>query len=111
MFNLSGFTVACSSPQASPKVEASDRFKQAQPLSTCTKVQMETAESSRDSLIPGECVVSIALSDAYLHIPIHSNSKKYLRSFLFVVYEHHLDLALVKPTQERWLTSGFVLAL
>ena len=23
--------------------------------------------------------------------------------FLFVDYEYHLDLALVKPTQERWL--------
>ena len=148
---------------------------------------METPESIRASLIPGEWVVSIDLSDAYLHIPIHPNSRKYLRFchksqvfqftslpfglatapqvftmlvgseadgphkrtqaspvpgrladqgpvagspsehsdsgrtdigwiinqetselkpaqvFSFVSYEYHLDSALVKPTQERWL--------
>ena len=40
---------------------------------------METPESIRTSLIPGEWVSSIHLSDAYLHIPIHPNSRKYLR--------------------------------
>ena len=40
---------------------------------------METPESIRASLIPGEWVSSIELSDAYLHIPIHPNSRKYLR--------------------------------
>ena len=40
---------------------------------------METPESIRISLIPGEWVSSIDLSDAYLHIPIHPNSRKYLR--------------------------------
>ena len=157
---------------------------------------METPESIRTSLIPGEWVASIDLSDAYLHIPIHPNSRKYLRfchrsqvfqftslpfglatapqvftmivkevklmalsrglrlhQYLddwlirsqsqeealvntravvdltqslgwiinqekselkptqvlsFVGYEYHLDSALVKPTQERWLKlSGF----
>ena len=117
------------------------------------KFKMETAESIRTSLIPGEWVSSIDLSDAYLHIPIHPNSRKYLRFcyksqvfqftslpfglatapqvftmivkevklmalsrgfrvhqsrwatqvFSFVGYEYHLDSALVKPTQERWL--------
>ena len=155
------------------------------------KFKMETPESIRTSLIPGEWVVSIDLSDAYLHIPIHSNPRKYLRFyhrsqvfqftslpfrlatapqvftmivkevklmalsrglrlhqylddwlirsqsqeeaqvntqavvdltkslgwiinqekselkptqvFSFVGYEYHLDSALVKPTQERWL--------
>ena len=68
------------------------------------KFKMETPESIRTSLIPGEWVVSsidlldaylhipihpnlssgewvssINLSDAYLHIPIHPNSRKYLR--------------------------------
>ena len=38
-----------------------------------------TPESIRTSLIPGEWVSSIDLSDAYLHIPIHPNSRKYLR--------------------------------
>ena len=40
---------------------------------------METPESTRTSLIPGEWVSSIDLSDTYLHIPIHPNSRKYLR--------------------------------
>ena len=35
------------------------------------KFKMETPESIRTSLIPGEWVLSIDLSDAYLHIPIH----------------------------------------
>ena len=44
------------SPQASPRVEVSDRQNQAQHLSTCRKVQMETHESIRASLIPEEWV-------------------------------------------------------
>ena len=40
------------------------------------KFKMETPESIRTSLIPGEWVSSIDLSDAYLHIPIHPNSRK-----------------------------------
>ena len=155
------------------------------------KFKMETPEFIRTSLIPGEWVSLIDLSDAYLHIPIHPNSRKYLRFchrsqvfhftslpfglatapqvftmivkevklmalsrglrlhqylddclirsqsqeeaqvntqlvvdltqslgwiinqekselkptqvFSFVGYEYHLDSALVKPTQERWL--------
>ena len=43
------------------------------------KFKMKTPESIRTSLIPGEWVSSIYLSDAYLHIPIHPNSRKYLR--------------------------------
>ena len=40
---------------------------------------METPESIRTCLVPGKCISSIDLSDAYLHIPIHPNSRKYLR--------------------------------
>ena len=43
------------------------------------KFKMETPESIRTSLISGEWVSSIDLSDTYLHIPIHPNSRKYLR--------------------------------
>ena len=43
------------------------------------KFKMETPESIRISLIPGEWISLIDLSDAYLHIPIHQNSRKYLR--------------------------------
>ena len=109
------------------------------------RFKMETPESIRASLILGEWVSSIDLSDAYLHTRIHPNSRKYLRFchnsrvfqftslpfglakapqvftmivkevklkesklkptrvFSFVGYEYHLDSALVKPTQERWL--------
>ena len=43
------------------------------------KFKMETPDSIRTSLIPGERVSSIDLSDTHLHIPIHPNSRKYLR--------------------------------
>ena len=42
------------------------------------RFKMETPEFIRASLISGEWVSSIDLSDAYLHIPIHQNSRKYL---------------------------------
>ena len=43
------------------------------------RFKMKTPESIRASLIPGEWVLSIDLSDTYLHIPIHPNSRKYQR--------------------------------
>ena len=43
------------------------------------KFKIETPESIRTSVIPGEWVSLIDLSDTYLHIPIHPNSRKYLR--------------------------------
>ena len=43
------------------------------------KFKMETPEPIRTCLVPGEWVSSINMSDAYLHIPIHPNSRKYLR--------------------------------
>ena len=43
------------------------------------RFKMETPETIRASLNPGEWVLSIDLSDTYLHIPIHPNSRKYLR--------------------------------
>ena len=42
------------------------------------KFKMETPESITTSLIPGEWVLLIDLWDAYRHIPIHPNSRKYL---------------------------------
>ena len=68
-----------SSPQASPKVEASNRLKQAHTFLHVEKFKMETPESIRTSLVPGEWVLLIDLADTYLHIPIHPNSRKYLR--------------------------------
>ena len=43
------------------------------------RFKVETPESIRASLIPGEWVLSIDLSNTSLHIPIHPNSRKYLR--------------------------------
>ena len=43
------------------------------------RFKMETPESIRASLIPREWVSLINLSDTYLHMPIHQNSRKYLR--------------------------------
>ena len=67
------------STQASPKVEASHRLKQAQHFSPCRKVQNGNPGVHPD--FPGPRGVGIVedLSDAYLHIPIHPNSRKYLR--------------------------------
>ena len=39
---------------------------------------METPETIRNSLQAGEWVISIDFKDAYLHIPIQSQSRKYM---------------------------------
>ena len=77
------------STQASSKMEASHRPKQAQHFSTRRKVQNGNSRVHQD--LPdsrgvgivdrsvGRLLSSIDLSDAYLHIPIHPNSRKYLR--------------------------------
>ena len=41
--------------------------------------KMETPETIRTSLQVGEWVTSIDFKDAYFHIPIHSQSRKYIR--------------------------------
>ena len=46
---------------------------------TVSKLNMETPESIRASLRQGEWVTSIDLSDAYLHLPIHPQSRTFLR--------------------------------
>jgi hypothetical protein len=49
---------------------------------------METAETVRTSLSQGMWTFSIDLSDAYFHVPIHPNSRKYLRIvFKGLVYQ------------------------
>ena len=44
--------------------------------------KMETPETIRTSLQVGEWVTSIDFKDAYFHIPIHSQSRKYMRFYL-----------------------------
>ena len=43
------------------------------------RFKMETTDSIRSSLLPGWWTFSIDLKDAYLHVPIHPSSRKYLR--------------------------------
>ena len=43
------------------------------------KFKMETPESIRASIRKGEWVTSLDLTDAYLHVPIHLLSRKFLR--------------------------------
>ena len=44
--------------------------------------KMETPETLRTSLQAGEWVTSIDFKDAYFHIPVHSQSRKYMRFHL-----------------------------
>ena len=48
--------------------------------------KMETVKSVRQSIIANDWAVSIDLTDAYLHVPIHLTSRKYFR----FVYEHQV---------------------
>ena len=41
--------------------------------------KMESARSIQEALQPGQWAISIDLTDAYFHIPIHPNFRKYLR--------------------------------
>nr|KAG5692773.1 hypothetical protein BaRGS_009389 [Batillaria attramentaria] len=41
--------------------------------------RMETARALRQSILPGEYAVSLDLTDAYLHIPMHRSAQRYLR--------------------------------
>ena len=66
-------------PQASPKVEASHRLKQAQHFSTCRKVQNGTSRVHQD--LPDSRGMGI-VDRPFRHLPSHPhppNSRKYLR--------------------------------
>ena len=49
------------------------------PILDLSRFKMETPETIRTSLQLGEWVTSIDFKDAYFHIPIHSQSRKYMR--------------------------------
>ena len=57
---------------------------------------METPETVRTSLQPGEWLMSIDFKDTYLHIPIQMQSKKYLR---FHIQGQFKALPLVCPIE------------
>ncbi len=53
------------------------------------KFKMETAESIRQALQPGDWATSLDFTSAYHHIPIHKSSRKYLRFAINnVVYQY-----------------------
>ena len=68
-----------SSPHASPRWRPIINLSRLNTFLHVERFKMKTPESIRTSLIPGEWVSSIGLSDAYLHIPFHPHSSKYLR--------------------------------
>ena len=69
------------------------------------KFTMETLQSVREWLKPGFYCVSLDIKDAYLHIPVHKGSRKYLRFkwqiiqttsdriiFIYWVLKHNVQL-------------------
>ena len=78
--NISGFlqsTIA--SPKAQQQMEANTGPKQPKLFLKVEKFKMETPETIRTSLQQGEWVTSVDFKDAYFHIPIQEQSRKYLR--------------------------------
>ena len=59
-----------------------NRWRPILDLSTLNTFLMETPETIRTSLQTGEWVTSIDFKDAYFHIPIHSQSRKYMHFHL-----------------------------
>lgn len=45
----------------------------------CPKFKMETSQSIRQAVLPGEWVTSIDIQDAYLHIPLAQSVRRYFR--------------------------------
>ena len=45
----------------------------------CQSFKMETQRKVRDAIRPNDWAFSLDLTDAYLHVPIHPSSRKYLR--------------------------------
>ena len=69
------------------------------------KFKMETPESIRASLRKGEWVTSIDLTDAYLHVPIHTHSQIYLRFHHKGVTYHFVSLPFGLATAPLVFTS------
>ena len=75
-----GFTVACFLvPRPHQRWRPVIDLSRLHTFLLVERFKMETPEPIKVSLIPGEWVASINLSDAYLHIPIYPTSREYLR--------------------------------
>ena len=68
-----------SSTQTQQPVETYPGPQQLKPVPEHESFKMETPEIIRTSLQTGEWVTSIDFKDEYFHIPIHAQSKKYMR--------------------------------
>ena len=60
------------------------------------------SQSQEEAQVNTQAVVDLTQSLGWI-INQQKSELKPTQVFLFVGYEYHLDLALVKPTQERWL--------
>ena len=67
------------SPKTQQQMEANTGSKQTKPFPQGGEFKMETPETIRTSLQQGEWVTSVDFKDAYFHIPIQEQSRKYLR--------------------------------
>ena len=67
------------SPKTKQQLEAYTRSEQTKSFPQGGKIQDETPETIRISLQKGEWVTSIDFKDAYFHIPLQEQSRKYMR--------------------------------
>ena len=77
---------AISSAKKERKVTPSNRSFFTKSVYKQTAFQEETFKFVRQSIMANDWAVSIDLTDAYLHVPIHPRSRKYL----WFVYEHQV---------------------
>ena len=77
--NISGFLQSTISSPKAQQMEANTGPKQPKLFLKVEKFKMETPETIRTSLQQGEWVTSVDFKDAYFHIPIQEQSRKYLR--------------------------------
>ena len=68
------------------------------------------SQSQEEAQVNTQAVVDLTQSLGWI-INLEKSELKPTQVFLFVGYEYHLDSALVKPTQERWLKLDLILRL
>ena len=73
---------AISCPENERKVTSCNRSFSVESVHRETTIQIETVKSVRQSIPVKDFAVSVDLTDACLHVPIHPRSRKYLR-FMF----------------------------
>ena len=62
-----------------------------------------SSQSQAEAQVNTQAVVDLTQSLGWIINQKKNQNWNLLRCFSFVGYEYHLDSALVKPTQERWL--------